>query len=183
MIILENINIDWTPALSGFLRSHYEGSTFYSRTVKLLDIYGTATPQSKLRGEWEQSLLHLCYISSPTCPYHPSLVLPKSWLPHYCRNAKTELAAYSRLVNINVLTFSRELLYDRHVPKKMVRSDSRVPWMTNDLHSLNRTKKATFTKQRTFSLKCYCIKLYISNITYISTAGAQISPEILFELR
>ncbi|XP_062539101.1 uncharacterized protein LOC134207392 [Armigeres subalbatus] len=69
-------------------------------------------------------------------------------------------------VNINSAaeTFSHIMVYiiDRHVPKKSVRSDSRIPWMTNALRSLKRCKKAalrSYTKHRTLPLKFHYVRL------------------------
>ncbi|XP_062538218.1 uncharacterized protein LOC134206505 [Armigeres subalbatus] len=66
--------------------------------------------------------------------------------------------------NIAAQTFSHVLAYviDRHVPKKVTHIDSRVPWMTNDLRSLKRTKKAVlkrFTRFRTLPLKHHYARL------------------------
>ncbi|XP_062540753.1 uncharacterized protein LOC134208822 [Armigeres subalbatus] len=70
------------------------------------------------------------------------------------------------LVDINSAaeTFSHIMVYiiDRHVPKKSVRSDSRIPWMTNALRSLKRCKKAalrSYTKHRTLPLKFHYVRL------------------------
>ncbi|XP_062537612.1 uncharacterized protein LOC134205922 [Armigeres subalbatus] len=66
--------------------------------------------------------------------------------------------------NIAAQTFSHVLAYviNRHVPKKIAHTESTVPWMTNDLRSLKRTKKAVlkrFTRFRTLPLKHHYARL------------------------